>query len=276
MTAKIISLVNMKWGVGKTTFTANFGYALSSYRDKKVLLVDLDPQFNLTQYFIPVNQYAERFKNWWIFLKNIFNNNGDFFSLIEWKIEEEEVKFDDLKINLRNFKNWWILDLLPSDLDLANIPENWEYKLLNFLKKIDKQYDYILIDCPPTISKFTKLAFIASDYYIVPAKKEYFWIIGLDLLTRRIKDFELLYSEKIKYLWLAFVSVNTHKWRKNQEIDNKLTENKETVFDYILSENTDYLNAGENNQSILEYTKNDKLKNELYNLTDEILLKLEK
>ena len=271
MTAKIISLVNMKWWVWKTTFTANLWYSLSYYKDKKVLLIDLDPQFNLTQYYIPVNDYKKRFESWWKFLKDIFNYDWDSFSLIDWNIEEEKVKFNDLKIRLREFKSWWKLDLLPSDLDLANIPENMEYKLSNFLWDIKNDYDFILIDCPPTISKFTKLAFIASDYYIVPTKKEHFWIIWLDLLTRRIQDFEKLYKKKINYLWLVFIAVTTSK-TINRTIDNMLTDS-EKVFLHEIKKNDDYLKAWENNKSIMEYTRKTTLKNQLTNLTDEILEK---
>jgi len=273
MTAKVISLINMKWWVWKTTFTANLWYSLASYKNKKVLLVDLDPQFNLTQYYVSVDDYKRRFEEWWKFLKDIFNYNWDNFSLIEWNIEEEKVEFSDLKIDLREFREWWKLDLLPSDLDLANIPENWEYKLNDFLEEIKNDYDFILIDCPPTISKFTKLAFIASDYYIVPTKKEHFWIIWLDLLTRRIKDFEELYRKKIKYLWLVFIAVITTSRTINRTIDNMLSNN-EKVFSYYIKKSDDYLKAWEKNQSIIEYTRKPTLKNQLYNLTEEILEEL--
>lgn len=272
--AKVISLVNMKWWVWKTTFTANLWYSLAEYKDKRVLLVDLDPQFNLTQYYVSATNYKSRLDNWWKFLKDIFNYNWDYFSLIEWKIEIDEIPFNDLKIELRNFPSGWKLDLLPSDLDLANIPENQEYKLNNFLEKVKNKYDFILIDCPPTISKFTKLAFIASDYYIVPTRKEFFWIIWLDLLTRRIKDFQELYKKDIMYLWVVFPAVNNKKTKINKDIDSQLSAKGEKVFTYQISENKDFSSACQKNFSITEFTTNTNLKNELYNLTDEIINKI--
>lgn len=272
MAAKIISLINMKWWVWKTTLTANLWDSLASYIGKKVLLVDLDPQFNLTQYYFPVDDYRKRFDVSWKFLKDIFNYSWDAFSLIDWFFEEKEIPFNDLKIELRNYENWGKLDLLPSDLDLANIPENCECKLSIFLEKIKDQYDYILIDCPPTISKFTKLAFMASDYYIVPTKKEYFWVIWLDLLTKRIRDFEELYKKKMKYLWLVFISVTSSRIT-NRKVDDLLSD-EELIFLNEISKSDDYLNAWAQNKSILEFSRKKTLKNELYGLTDEILTKL--
>ncbi len=263
----------MKWWVWKTTFTANLWYSLSSYKDKKVLLIDLDPQFNLTQYYVNVDDYIARFESWGKFLKDIFNYTWEDFSLIDWKIEKEELKLDDLRIEVRSFSDGWKLDLLPSDLDLANIPENCEYKLDNFLENIKDEYDFILIDCPPTISKFTKLAFIASDYYIVPTKKEHFWIIWLDLLTRRIKDFQSLYRKNIEYLWLVFISVKKISSKVNSEIDNMLSNN-ENVFSNEIQNSVDYLRAWAKHESIIEYSGKPTLKNQLYTLTDEILGKL--
>jgi chromosome partitioning protein len=188
--AKKVSIINMKGGVGKSTLTVNLAWHFAIYEHwlKKVLVVDLDPQFNASQYLLGVSQY-----------RRILNQEKP----TTWNILEQNTRTPkgynkildphDPVQNVVNFVGNSRIDLIPSRLELAfslKNPAMKEQQLSRLLTKIEDEYDLILIDCAPTESVLTTAAYLASDYLLVPVKPEYLSAIGLPLLMNSMTDFK--------------------------------------------------------------------------------------
>jgi chromosome partitioning protein len=207
--AKIISFINYKGGVGKTTTTYHIGCGLAYYHGKRVLLVDIDPQTNLT--FLCVD-----YESWKLFKER----TGTIATLYD--------RFKRGKRPLQTINYIWQapvgrdkytkiqgLDLLPCDLDLLGMDlggispkvsevifgnpfefiqeqarraiREWLF-LRQALSEVQNKYDYILIDCPPNLYLMTQNALVASDWYIVTTIPEYLSVIGLEILMRKVDE----------------------------------------------------------------------------------------
>jgi chromosome partitioning protein len=206
--AKKVSIINMKGGVGKSTLTVNLAWHFAAYTHwlKKVLVVDLDPQFNTTQYLLGVNKYREildqgKSTTWDILEQNTRTPTGHSKALDPHKPIHNVATF--LNASSR-------IDLIPSRLELAlslkNPGQNKEKQLCKTLAKIENEYDLILIDCAPTESVLTTAAYLSSDYLLVPVKPEYLSAIGLPLLVNSMQDFKSDYDDH--HLNLAGVVFN--------------------------------------------------------------------
>ena len=163
---KIIPFSNQKGGVGKTTTCVNMAAYLSTL-NRKVLLVDLDPQGNATT---GLGFSKSTLK------KSVYNV----------MIDEEDVKDNVLPTELEN------LFILPSNIDLAGAEVELVYKksrekvLKGALEKVRNEYDYILIDCPPSLGLITINALAAADSVIIPIQSEYYALEGLSQLMNTI------------------------------------------------------------------------------------------
>lgn len=191
---KVISFINMKGGVGKTTLCREIGYTLNKKFKKSILFIDIDPQANLTQ---------SLFEKYNLLPSDLYNDLS----------EEEKEKinvcnvsigklFDDSKnfpeihdiiVDLDTTDNK--LSLIPGDLETvflerSNSGTKAESSLDKFIvrKEICKKYDFILIDCPPTYSFYTTTAFNASDYYLVPVGIDPYSVLGIDLLEQVVEQ----------------------------------------------------------------------------------------
>ena len=159
--SNIITIANFKGGVGKTTSAVNIGAGLSN-KGKNVLLIDLDPQFNLTQ-SLGVQEPE----------KTIYNSlsNG--------------APLDPVVIKKR-------LSLVPSSLDLikAEIELSGEFKrefiLSKAIEPIKQDYDFIIIDCPPSLGLLTLNSFVASDFIFIPIEAEFLALKGYSILRDAI------------------------------------------------------------------------------------------
>src|SRR6266566_4495111 len=177
----IVSVVNMKGGVGKSTITANLGWFCAYQNDNRVLLVDLDPQFNLSQYAMGTEAYKAHLES----------GRGTVLDLFEHMtpsaVSGKRASAFEPKNIIAPVKAWTDgsrLDLVPSSLELA-----WTLKhsadkahlLAYFLDEVRSEYDVILIDCAPTESILTTAAYLASDSVLVPVRPEFLSTIGLPL-----------------------------------------------------------------------------------------------
>jgi chromosome partitioning protein len=207
---KIISFLNMKGGVGKTTLCIEMALFLSEYyHDKKnVLVIDIDPQSNST------HSFYERFE-----IVDLENPLFDMESLpsinkVFTNSFMRETKIEEAILELT--KN---LHLLPGDLGTVFMDRETstgaaEQRLLNFIidNDLKNKYDYIFIDCPPTYSFYTVSALLSSDFYFVPVKPDAYSILGLDLLERVVADLKRGYrfifdNKPIKNLGVIFTMV---------------------------------------------------------------------
>ena len=175
---KIISIVNQKGGVGKTTTAVNLASAVGIC-GKKVLLIDADPQGNTTSGY-GIN-------------KNGLENNTYRLLLGDAKAENSVIH--------TKFKN---VDIIPSSIDLAAAEvdlisiEHREAQLKTAISPLREMYDYIFIDCPPSLGLITINALNASDTVLVPIQCEYFALEGLSQLMASIRQIKRLYNPTIE------------------------------------------------------------------------------
>lgn len=197
---KVISLINMKGGVGKSTLTVNLAWHFAYMQRKNILVVDLDPQFNASQYLIGVERYKRILNEKKPTVRDILEQNSrtSFGENSNFKNRNAILNVDWLHRSYRYVNGSYEhtggnkIDLIPSTLDLAitlKNPYGKEELLEKALAEISSNYDLIFIDCPPTESILTTTAYRASDYLLVPVKPEYLSSIGLPLLVNSMNSF---------------------------------------------------------------------------------------
>ena len=184
--AVTVSLINMKGGVGKTTVASQLAHA-GSWEGLKVLAIDLDPQANLSQAMMGARKYVDHLRENHSTIVQIFE---DYIPAGGASGSPRPIDVDKVIVQKANSS----LDLIPSRLELSRTlknPTGKERRLAKALSRISDKYDLILIDCAPTESILTDAAYFASRYVIVPVKPEFMATIGLPLLARSIKEFQL-------------------------------------------------------------------------------------
>ena len=208
--AATVSLINMKGGVGKSTLTINLAWHFSSTSwiwDKRVLVVDLDPQFNASQYLLGDTRY-----------KTILDRKKPtIWDIFEQGTRTPEVSIGDPRTVIhkhREFDGGGCLHLIPSRLELAfslKNPGHKERHLSRLLKKVEKDYDLILIDCAPTESVLTTAAYLSSQWLLIPVKPEYLSTIGLPLLVNSMQDFKKEYgNSRLRLAGVVFNSASDY------------------------------------------------------------------
>lgn len=221
----ITSFINMKGGVGKTTLCVNIAYALHKL-EKKVLLIDLDPQFNATQHFLTEEEYGE-IKNdkaptiFNIFVEGCDVNAPNLFN----NTEEEELDIKDTILSVYEG-----LDIIPGDLELVGLElmdRGAEFILKKFIEdhSLDEKYEYILIDCPPTNSLWTRSALLASEYYLIPVKPDFLSTLGLNLFITLVKKVSSKYNHKLKSAGIIFTMVRRHTNHAQETIEEIISQN---------------------------------------------------
>ena len=180
--ARIVSFINYKGGVGKTTMAVETAATLANKYDFKVLVIDLDPQTNASFYLVTESDWEE-----WANSKD----HGSLKDIFQSAIKEEE--FDASKVIMEDL--YGCLDLVPSHLDLLpvdlELAAKWgaqssEAKMIikDRLGTIirEREYDFVIIDCPPNLNLVTQNALMASDSYVVVCLPEYFSVRGIGLI----------------------------------------------------------------------------------------------
>ena len=231
--AKIISICNRKGGVGKTATAVNLGAYLAAL-GKFTLLVDIDPQANATSGVgITVDGFG----------KSIYH------SLIDGVHLEEIIK----KTRILGF------DILPSSFDLAGATielvntEEREYALLKLLDRIRLNYDYIIIDCPPSLELLTINGLVAADEVIIPVQCEYYALKGLNQLLEAINLIKENLQGDLKIAG-TLLTMYDKRIKFNRLIKRKIQRTfPEHIFKAIIPEDIKLAEAPSFGKTILQY-----------------------
>ncbi|MBT3210097.1 MAG: ParA family protein [Bacteroidetes bacterium] len=251
--AKVIALANQKGGVGKTTTAINLSAALAVL-EYKVLLIDADPQGNST--------------------------SGIGFDVRHIKSSIYECLIDDVDPNsaILNTEIEY-LDLLPSNIDLVgaeieilNRP-NRENVLRNVIEKINKNYDFIFIDCSPSLGLITVNSLTAADTVMIPVQCEYFALEGLGKLLNTIKIIQGRLNTALEIEGFLLTMYDTRLNLSNQVVDEVKKHFKQMVFDTIIQRNVTLGEAPSYGQSVLSYDIKSKGSKNYLNLARELLQK---
>jgi len=197
----IVTIMNMKGGVGKTTVAMHLGGVISRYKfpDKrrKVLLVDYDPQFNLSQAFIPPIKYFSLEKELKTTLAILQDDETD-LDPYRLQVPGNQVppKVVDLIYKVYNFVDGTKLDIIPSTLDLMYIALGQssqrtspiEERFDKFIAECRKKYDLVVIDCHPAGSLFTKTSLRNSDHVLIPVVPQRYALRGIGLMMKFIES----------------------------------------------------------------------------------------
>jgi chromosome partitioning protein len=227
----IISIINYKGGTGKTTTALNFGAALAKKR-KKVLLLDFDSQCNLS--------LSKGFKKPEKHIGNVLAKKAT--------IEESVYNTDKLSI-VPSTEN-----LLDFEFAISNEPGR-EFIAREFLQPVKENYDYIIIDCPPSLGLLSINSLVAADYFIVPMQTENFAFIGLDNImtaTQKVKD---RMNPSLQLAGILFVKFQ-YRTKFSQAVLSNIMANdslKDKLFDSYIRQDISLMESPAFGQTIFEY-----------------------
>ena len=254
---EVIAIANQKGGVGKTTTTLSLGVALAK-QGKKVLLVDADPQGNLTTCMG-------------------FNEN-DFDTSLAYLMEAE---IADVDINSENtvLHSKENVDLIPSDIGLSaielslNNTMSREYVMKNALSKLKDKYDYILIDCMPSLGMITINALACSDKVIIPVQGEYLAAKGMGHLLKTVSKVHKQINPNLKIggVLLTLVDKRTNL---SKQVRDTLEENYGQyvkIYDTEIPKAINTAKSSSTGKSIFEFDKNSPVADSYKNLAKEVL-----
>lgn len=248
---RVISVINLKGGVGKTTTTVGLAQILSVEFNKKILVVDLDAQTNATTMLIGEEKWMEVNKQKQtiaqLFYEGVYPRSEKIFD-INRAILKGVSNIDEVKL----------VDMLPSSLDLIDIQEEVikaprgifsvirAVDLLDkSLRKIKQKYDYILIDCPPNLGVITRNGLKVSDVYIIPTVPDVLSTYGIPQIISRVNKFSKELEKEIKPLGIVITKYREQSTLHKRTVNELIKERDCRVFETIFKENDNIANAAE-------------------------------
>jgi chromosome partitioning protein len=250
---KIIAIANQKGGVGKTTTSINLAASLGVL-EKKVLLIDADPQANASS-------------GLGIDVENV--EIGTYQVIIHDNTAQEAIT----KCSATN------VDIIPAHIDLVAIEielvdkENREYMLKTALESVKDNYDYIIIDCAPSLGLLTLNALTAADSVVIPIQCEYFALEGLGKLLNTIKSVQKVHNPELDIEGLLLTMFDSRLRLSNQVVEEVQKHFNDMVFETIIQRNTKLSEAPSFGESIISFDATSKGANNYLSLANEIILK---
>ena len=253
---QIVSVINQKGGVGKTTTVINLAAGLSQI-DKKILVIDLDPQGNATT---------------GLGLSNMDNSSDTIYGVLNGAREIGDV------IKKTQFEN---LDIITSNVDLSGLEVETaddsnrafilKTKLASYLNNSRGLYDYVLIDCPPSLSLLTVMALASSNSLLVPLQTEFFALEGLTQLMKTIDRIKVNLNPNLEIQGILLTMYDRRNKLSSQVEQEARDYFKEKVYQTVIPRNVRLSEAPSHGVPVLIYDKNCPGSKSYYSFTDEFI-----
>ena len=253
---QVISVINQKGGVGKTTTAINLAAGLA-LQEKKILVIDLDPQGNATT---------------GLGLSNLENSSDTIYGALNGAKLISEV------IKKTQYKN---LDIITSTVDLSGLEVETasdkerafilKVKLAAFLNDSRELYDYILIDCPPSLSLLTVMALVSSNSLVVPLQTEFFALEGVTQLMKTIERIKVNLNPELKIRGILLTMYDKRNKLSAQVEKEARDYFKEKVYETIIPRNVRLSEAPSHGMPVLVYDKSCPGSKSYFSFTDEFI-----
>ena len=255
---KVIAVTNQKGGVGKTTTTENVAIGLAR-NGCNVLIVDFDPQGDLTSCL-----------GW----KNNDSLEHSVSSMLDDYINDNDINYESLILHHEEH-----VDLIPANIELADFEMrlvsaiNREQTLSNCIEPLRNQYDYIFIDCPPSLGMLTVNALSAADEVLIPVQTQYLPAKGMTKLLQTVGKVQRKINSNLKItgIVMTLADLNTNLTKSTIETIRESFGKNIRVFDTIIPKATKASEASISGKSIYAYAKDSKVALAYANLTKELI-----